>query len=71
MATLEFKKIDAQDKALAIEALMNYKKQNPAKFEQKKEALFARYGLSIDTPVEPVQDETDVVLETLKTNTKK
>lgn len=56
-----------------LEALKKYKTQNPAKYEAKKEALFARYGFTLeDAPkldVEP--DESDLELEELTKKTKK
>lgn len=65
MAVKEFRPIPAADKAAALEAIMNYKKQNPVKFELKKESLFKKYGLELED-VEEVKDETDVKLEKLK-----
>ena len=51
-----------------IEALKNYRKQNPAKYEAKKAALFARYGLNaadeteVDTPeVDPEVQELEAL----------
>lgn len=49
-------------KAEVIESLANYKKQNPVKYETKKEALFARYGLTVDAVPELVPDANDVEL---------
>lgn len=65
MAKAEFKVINQTDKAAALEAIMNYKKQNPVKFELKKEALFKKYGLEVEE-LEEVKDETDIKLEKLK-----
>ena len=49
-----------------LESIMRYKKQNPAKYLLKKEALFARYGLDInDEPVE-LKDVEDEELEAIK-----
>jgi len=49
-----------------LESIMRYKKQNPAKYLLKKEALFARYGLDInDEPVE-LKDAEDEELEAIK-----
>ena len=45
---------------------MAYKAQNPTKYEQKKEALFARYGLSLDEEVVVEPDENDKELVALK-----
>ena len=49
-----------------IEALEAYKKKNPVKYEMKKVALFARYGLTPETVVETVPDESDVELAEIK-----
>ena len=54
-----------------IEALAAYKLQNPTKYEAKKAALFARYGLEQDAVVEPEPDANDLELEALKTKEKK
>jgi len=56
-----------------IEALKNYKKQNPAKYEAKKAALFKKYGLDVaDEPMlEEVPDESDIELEKLTKKAKK
>jgi len=59
------------DKAEIIEQLAKYKLQNPVKYEAKKAALFARYGLVEDSIPEPVQDASDVELEVLKTKVTK
>jgi hypothetical protein len=49
-----------------LESLMRYKAQNPVKYTQKKEALFAKYGLDLeDEPVE-LQDPEEQELETIK-----
>ena len=52
-----------------INALIAYKKQNPVKFEAKKEALYKMYGLN-EIPQE-VEDEVVKELEEKKKNTKK
>jgi hypothetical protein len=54
------------DKAEIVEALAKYKQQNPAKYEAKKAALFARYGLSLSEEVEETPDESDKELAALK-----
>jgi hypothetical protein len=59
------------DKAEIIEQLAKYKLQNPVKYEAKKAALFARYGLTEDAVPEPVKDASDIELETLKAKAKK
>lgn len=41
-----------------INALKAYKAQNPKKYAQKKEALFARYGIA-----DAVKDEMEVILK--------
>lgn len=63
-----FKPVDASNPEEVIAFLMAYKKQNPAKFELKKAALFKQYGLSLEeeTKIEPIKDATDIELETLK-----
>lgn len=50
-----------------LEALKRYKAQNPTKYERKKEALFKRYGFSVEDSVklEKVLDESDIELEAL------
>ena len=42
MAQIELKPIDKNDKASAIEAIQAYKRQNPVKFELKKNELLDR-----------------------------
>jgi hypothetical protein len=54
-----------------IESLSKYKLQNPVKYEQKKEALFARYGLTLEEEKETVPDANDLELEALKVKAKK
>jgi len=49
-----------------LEALTKYKVQNPTKYAQKKEALFARYGLDLNDEPEELKDENDKELEQLK-----
>lgn len=71
MAKVELRPIDKADKTAVIEALMNYKKQNPVKFEQKKVALFAKYGLEDEAISESVKDETDEKLEKKLAESKK
>ena len=66
MARIEYKPIPKDDKAEALEAIAAYKKQNPVKYEQKKEALFARYGLTLEEEPQEIPDESDVELEVIK-----
>lgn len=67
MARIEHKPIPKDDKAAALEAIAAYKAQNPIKYEQKKEALFKRYGLDVvKDSVEKTPDENDVELEAIK-----
>lgn len=66
----ELKPISTTDKLAALEAISNYKKQNPAKFEAKKEALFKKYGLELNE-VELPKDETDEKMDALKTKLSK
>ena len=54
--------IPTDDQAAAIKALQAYKAQNPVKFAAKKDALYAKYGLSADLKIE-VADEVDSELE--------
>ena len=67
MARIEHRPIPKDDKAAALEAISAYKAQNPVKYEQKKEALFARYGLDAvkDSP-DPVEDDNDKELKAMK-----
>lgn len=57
MAKLEYAPIPSNDKAAALEAIAKYKAQNPVKYAQKKEALFAKYGLNIEE--EPVTEDAE------------
>ncbi len=67
MARIEHKPIPKNDKAEALEAIAAYKKQNPVKYEQKKVALFARYGLDVvEDSVEAIPDANDIELEAIK-----
>lgn len=61
----EMKPIPKDDKAAAIQAIMNYKAQNPVKFELKKTELFKKYGIELEEVTKP-KDETDIQLEKLK-----
>ena len=54
-----------------LESLVAYKAQNPVKYEAKKEALFKRYGFSLEDEPAEVKDENDLELEALKKKTKK
>ena len=54
-----------------ITALEAYKKQNPKKYEAKKEALFKMYGLVEDSVQEDVPDADDIELKELKSKVKK
>lgn len=72
MAKIEHKPIPKDDKAAALEAIAAYKKQNPVKYEQKKEALFARFGLNVaEDSVDEVLDDNDLELEAIKTKVTK
>lgn len=82
MAELKFQKFvpNAEDirqgaapktKDEILESLVAYKAQNPVKYEAKKEALFKRYGFSLEDEPEVVKDENDLELEALKKKTKK
>ena len=65
MAKIDHKPIPTDNQLEALEAIRAYKKQNPAKYEQKKAALFARYGLTPEAEVEAVPDANDVELEAI------
>ncbi len=49
-----------------VAALEAYKKQNPKKYEMKKEALFKMYGLVEDAVKEPEPDASDIELQAIK-----
>jgi len=67
MARLEHVRISKDDKEQALAAIAAYKVQNPVKYEHKKEALFARYGLdAVKDSVDAVEDENDKELKALK-----
>lgn len=68
-----FKPVDVSNPEAVINFLMSYKKQNPEKFALKKEALFKQFGISLEEEkkVDPIKDETDIQLETLKAKAKK
>lgn len=67
MARLVYEPIPKDDKAKALEAIAAYKKQNPVKYEAKKAALFARYGLdSVEDSVDETPDDNDIELEAMK-----
>jgi hypothetical protein len=54
-----------------VASLEVYKKQNPAKYEAKKEALFKRYGLAPEAVKDPVPDAGDIELAAIKKSVKK
>lgn len=55
-----------------IESLAAYKLQNPTKYEVKKAALFARYGLALEDEVADVApDQNDIELAKLTKEAKK
>jgi len=66
MARIEYTPIPKDDQAAALEAIAAYKKQNPVKYEQKKEALFARYGLTLEDEPQEIPDSNDLELEAMK-----
>ena len=68
MANTSFKPVNKDNPQEVINFLMAYKKQNPTKFALKKEALFKEYNISLEeeAKTEPVKDEVDIGLETLK-----
>ena len=64
MARLHYSPIPSDDKAAALEAISAYKAQNPIKYELKKKALFAKYGLDeVKDSVDVVEDENDKELK--------
>jgi hypothetical protein len=67
MARLQHMPIPTEDKAAALEAIAAYKAQNPVKYEMKKKALFAKYGLdAVEDSVDVVEDDNDKELKELK-----
>ena len=67
MARIEHAPIPMDDKAAALEAIAAYKAQNPVKYEHKKAALFAKYGLDVvKDSVDEVEDDNDIELKELK-----
>lgn len=66
MANTEMRPINKEDKSEVLTALAAYKRQNPAKYEVKKAALFKKYGIE----VEPVE-ELDAEIVKLETEAKK
>lgn len=61
--------VGQMDKTEIINALIAYKKQNPAKFEVKKAELYKKYGL--DEIPQEVEDEVVKELEAKKKSVKK
>lgn len=61
----------AMTKEEILAALTAYKKQNPVKYEAKKEALFKMWGFSLEEEVTEAPDASDVELETLKAKVSK
>lgn len=60
------------DKVEILEALARYKVQNPTKYEAKKAALFARYGLNETEEIADKEpDESDIELAELTKKAKK
>ena len=66
MARIEHKPIPQDNQAEALEAIAAYKAQNPVKYEQKKEALFKRYGLDVKDEIVETEDDNDKELKELK-----
>lgn len=60
------KGVPAMSKVEILEALTKYKEQNPVKYEAKKEALFAKYGLKESDLKTQEPDSNDVELAELK-----
>lgn len=66
MAKIVQTPIPKDDKEAALAAIAAYKAQNPVKYEQKKKALFARYGLdAVEDSVEKTEDANDIELKEL------
>ena len=66
MAKVDIAPIPKDDKEAVIASLEAYKKQNPEKYEAKKEALFKRYGLNVEDEKVEVPDASDVELAEIK-----
>ncbi len=49
-----------------LDTLAKYKVQNPVKYEAKKAALFAKYGLTPEDVIEPEPDANDIELAEMK-----
>lgn len=58
MADINMKKLDEQTSEEVLKALAAYKIQNPVKYEAKKAALFAKYGIT-DVPEETEKAVTE------------
>ena len=59
------------DKVEILEALTRYKAQNPVKYEAKKAALFAKYGLVEADVMTQEPDANDLELAELSKKAKK
>lgn len=57
MAKLSYVPAPKDDKEAALAFIEAYKKQNPKKYEMKKAALFAQFGLSLEEEPVEVKDE--------------
>lgn len=69
MADINMKKFVEQPSDEILKALATYKKQNPAKYEAKKEALFKKYGIeSISEEVEKSIEEELNIKKSKKVN---
>lgn len=69
MADINMKKFSEQPSEEVIRALAAYKKQNPAKYESKKHALFAKYGIeTISEEVEKSVEEELNIKKSKKVN---
>ena len=66
MARIEYKVPSKDNKEEALEFIAAYKKQNPVKYEAKKEALFARYGLTLEEEPQEIPDSNDLELAAIK-----
>lgn len=69
MSDINMKKFAEQPADEVIKALAAYKKQNPAKYEVKKAALFAKYGIeTISEEVEKSVEEELNIKKSKKVN---
>lgn len=69
MADINMKKLVEMPSEEVLKALATYKVQNPVKYEAKKKALFAKYGIeNITEEVEKAVEEELTVKKSKKLN---